>query len=67
MFIVYCLWLTFALLYRYAQTVDFEKDQLDIKKKLAKLLGDGVTLRMRFMLIVDQPINNSGSDESQGV
>jgi hypothetical protein len=52
--------------FRYAQTVDFEKDQLDIKKKLAKLLGDGVTLRMRFMLTVDQPLNNAAED-SQGV
>jgi hypothetical protein len=40
---------------RYAQTVDFEKDQLDIKKKMISKLGEGVTLRMTF-----QVTNTSG-------
>jgi hypothetical protein len=30
--------------------VDFEKDQLDIKKKMIVKLGENVTLRMTFKL-----------------
>lgn len=50
-----------------AETVDFKIDLLDIKKKVAKELGDSLTLRLKFS--VERPPGESleeDEDESKG-
>lgn len=52
------LWHNTLFMNRYAQTVDFERDQLDIKKKMISVVGENVILRMTFKLS-----NNPGEDK----